>query len=64
MTELSPIPDDAKTILMTVVRGEEMIQGYEQYMKGEEIGSNTALIPEACDASASETAVVEDGRSG
>jgi hypothetical protein len=63
MVEMPPIPDEAKLVLASVLRGPEIIAGYEQYMGGEYIGSNTAMIAEASDASAS-GATVEDGMSG
>jgi hypothetical protein len=44
MTELAPIPDDAKLMLATAPGGQNMIAAYEQYMEGEEIGSNTGML--------------------
>ncbi|KAG7369578.1 hypothetical protein IV203_027324 [Nitzschia inconspicua] len=64
MTELSPLSDDTKLLLSTTLGGQNVIAAYEQYMGGETIGSNTALLAEASDASASPDTVVEDGMSG
>jgi hypothetical protein len=50
-------------IFASIVDGEDIIDAYEQYQAGEEIGSNTALLCEAADASATGAPVV-DGESG
>jgi hypothetical protein len=63
MTDLPPMSNETKLILATVPNGPEMIQGYELYMEGHYIGSTTAMIAEAADASAT-GAPVEDGMSG
>ena len=51
-------------ILASVVGGEDVVDAYEQYKKdGNEVGSNTALLCEAADASATGLLPV-DGESG
>jgi hypothetical protein len=50
-------------ILASIVDGEDIVSAYKQYQAGEEIGSNTALLCEAADASAT-GAPVMDGESG
>lgn len=50
-------------ILASVVDGQNVIEGYEMYMDGLEIGSTRALIPEAQDAAASGIIPI-DGQSG
>lgn len=48
MKELAPLPDDAKVVLATTLGGQNIIAAYEQYMEGEEIGSNTGEINRDC----------------
>jgi len=62
----APLPalDDATVdILSSVLGSEGIIEGYELYQEGNEVGSNTALLCEAADASA--TGIIpKDGESG
>lgn len=61
MPELSQSTID---ILSSAVRGQDVLKGYEQYRtEGLTIGSTTALLAEAADASAT-GATVADGESG
>lgn len=50
-------------ILTSIIDGEDIVTGYQQYRAGEEVGSNTALLCEAADASATGIPVL-DGESG
>jgi hypothetical protein len=64
MDELPPLSDETKLMLATVSGGQAIIDGYEQYMEqGLSIGSTTAMIAEAADATAT-GAPIEDGMSG
>ena len=62
-----PLPDLEEAtidILSSIVGGEEIVGAYEQYQEdGNEVGSNTALLCEAADASATGIIPV-DGESG
>lgn len=56
--------DELMAVLSTVAKGDEVMAGLQQFAEmGETIGSNTALLPEANDASVT-GAPVEDGMSG
>ena len=58
------MPEGMIEIIQSIPHGTNMINSYNQYRdEGHTVGSNTAMLAEACDASIS-GATVEDGMSG